>query len=287
MLKKTLLTCWYIFVIVLLIMAFAISLIRAYPSLYQNHLPTIQSKISSIIGKPVQVNKLFVDWEGLTPHVTVKDLSIYSDDSFEDRLLFVRKAYLSINIYKSILERNLAFNNLSLIGSNLELHRTIDEKIILNGIDASERLNNRKESDKDSVRISLLESSIAIKDDIRKFNYFFDKVDFEIGIESGRIRISSKFSLPKTLGDELVLVADLKNIDKGFNDIRGDFYSKGKNINLQLISDIYPNLQVGINSGYSDFEIWGEFKSFSKKSFLGNIKLRELKYSNRGHQSTV
>ena len=76
-----------------------------------------------------------------------------------------------------------------------------------------------------------------------------------------------------------MLVADLKNTDKGFDEISGELYTKGKNINLRLLSDIYPHLQVGLTSGFSDFDLWGEIKSFSKKSLSGRSLSRRASIS--------
>ena len=281
MLKKTFLTSWYFFVFTLLLTAFLLSVARGYPTLYQNYLETIQSEISTIIERPVKVEKLLVTWHGITPLITVKDISIYKDDSYESKLLFVRKAYLSINLYKSILNREVIFNNLSLLGGNLELHRTINNDLIFNGINLIERFKNKKGSYDESVKVSLLDSSVAIKDDIKKINYFFDQVDLEFRSGKGHVKITSKISLPETLGEKLVLVADLRNVDKEFDDIKGDLYAKGKSINLQLISDLYPKLQLGLFSGYSDFDIWGNLKSFSNKTFSGNFRLYDLKYKNQ------
>ncbi len=270
---------WYTIVGILVLAAIVVFIVREYPSIYQENLLIIQEKISSIIDRPVHVKSMHLEWYGYTPHITVHNLSIYSDDTRQDQLLFVKKALLSIDLYKSLINRKYAIQQLTLIGGNLEAVRTIDQKIILNGIDISERIAKRKKLNKESkIRISLLKSTIAIKDEIKNLDYFFDYVDIALNFEKDRLKVISNFLLPETLGNSFVVVADVKDLDQGLNNVNGTIYTKGQNINLELLGDFFPQLQVGIKMGNSDFEVWGNFKSALQRSFKGRLNFRDLEY---------
>lgn len=271
---------WYTVVGMLVLAAILVSIVRGYPSIYQQNLLIIQGKISSIIDRPVHVENMHLEWYGYTPHITVNNLSIYSDDAKQDQLLFVKKALLSIDLYKSLINKKFAIQHLSLIGSNLETVRTKNQRILLNGIDISERIAKRKKLDtKSKIHISLLESTIAIKDEVKNLDYFFDRVDIAISFEKDRFKVTSNFLLPETLGNSLVVVADVKDLDQGLNNVSGTLYTKGKDINLNLLDDFFPQLQVGIKTGNSDFEVWGNFKSELERSFKGKLNIRDLVYN--------
>ena len=279
MLRKLILSGRYILVITLILFAILISVVRGYPSIYQNYLPAIQENISSILGKPVQVDSMRIDWHGFTPKITAKNLTIYEDKDGYDQLLNVDQAEIFVDTYKSIITKNFVFKELTFDGGNLEVVRTVDEKILLNSIDISERLAERKNSNQSNqLKINLLNSSISIIDEIKKLDYFFDRVDIVLGFTGDRFKVSSKFKLPSTLGNSLVVTADIQDFHKGFKTIKGKFYAKGENINLELLHDFLPALQIGIKQGASDFQIWGDLNSLNKRRIVGNLDLHDLVY---------
>ena len=260
MIRKIIFGAWYLFVGALLLLALLISILRAYPSIYQNYLPEIQNNISSILGKPVRTDDLRIDWYGITPFITANNLSIYEDETEYDQLLNVDKATITLDLYKTLINKAVTFKELSFIGGNLEAVRTSDEKIILNGIDISERLAQRKKlAQEANFKINLLNSSISIVDEIKNLNYFFDRVDIIFGLSGETFKVLSKFTLPETLGDSLDISADIRDLDKGLVNIKGNLYAKGTNINLELLNDLFPKFQVGIKQGSSSFELWGKF----------------------------
>ncbi len=222
MLQKLFLGIWYLIVAALLILALVISVARGYPELYQKYLPAIQENISLILGKPVDVDSIRIDWHGITPFITAENLSIYEDESHYDQLLNVDEAVISLDLLKSLVQRNIAFKELTFIGGNLEVVRSSEEKIILNGIDISERLARKKQLDKESrFNINLLDSTIWISDETKDLNYFFDRVDIALGFSGEYFKVSSKLILPETLGKSLELVADIRDLDKGLKNIKG------------------------------------------------------------------
>lgn len=267
------------FITLILLLAIVIGTLRGFPSLYQHYLPTIQQNISSLLGKPVEIDNILIDWQGYTPLITVEKLAIYDSENKKIQLFYANSAQLSFDLYKTLLDRKFIINEIALHGSTLEAIRTLDEKILLNGIDISERVANRKKlNSKDTISITLLDSSIAITDETQQLDYFFDQVNVSLTFDKERLKVNSEFLLPNTLGDALVLIADVKDFDQGLKNVKGSLYSKGENINLALISDFFPQLQVGVKSGNSDFEVWGNFKSVEKRLFSGNLNLRNLIY---------
>ena len=279
MLRKLFLSGWYILVAVLVSLAIVISVIRGYPSIYQDYLPAIQQNISSILGKPVHVDSIRIDWHGITPQITARNLTIFEDDDRYEQLLNVDKAIISIDTYNSIVRRRISFNELTFTGGNLEAIRTTDERIILNGIDISERLAERKKlNQSNKLKVNLLNSSISIIDEVKKLDYFFDRVDVVLKFSGDHFKVSSKFILPQTLGDSFILSADIRDLDKGFKNIKGKLYSKGENINLELLNDFFPKLQVGISKGISDFQVWADFNSIKQRTFIGKLGLHDLVY---------
>ena len=277
--RRLLLAGWYVLALVLVLTAVLNSIARLPSSLYQEHLPTIQENISSLVGKPVQIREIHVNWYGYTPLIAVDGLSVYSDDTRSTRLFGAEKALISLNLLDSLLSRELVIEELQLIGSNLQAVRDKDHRIVLNGIDISERLADRKERGQaQDIRFSLLASTIAIQDEVQGYDYHFDEVDIVLRFHGEKLRISSKVRLPDTLGDSLSLGADLVDLDQGLNHIKGELYAKGENINLELLGDFFPQLRLGIQNGRSDFEVWGELVSDQDWSFEGRLAFDDLEY---------
>lgn len=277
--RRLLLTGWYVLALVLVLTAVLNSIARLPSSLYQEHLPTIQETISSLVGKPVQIREIHVNWYGYTPLIAVDGLSVYSDDTRSTRLFGAEKALISLNLLDSLLLRELVIEELQLSGSNLQAVRDKDHAIVLNGIDISERLAERKERGQaQDIRFSLLASTIAIRDEVLGYDYHFDEVDIVLRFHEEKLRVSTKVRLPDTLGDSLSLGADLEDLDKGLNHIKGELYTKGENINLELLGEFFPQLHLGVQNGRSDFEVWGELVSDQDWSFEGRLAFHDLEY---------
>ena len=275
----------YTAVLILVLTAVLNSVTRLPTSWYQAYLPAFQENISSVIGKPVHMESVHLNWYGFTPLLTVEGLAVYADDTKSTRLLAAEKALISLNLPATLMQGKPVFKELQLMGSSLVAVRDKDQRIVLNGIDFSERIASRKEGDMaQDIRFSLLASSIAIKDEILERDYHFDRVDIVLGFHEARLRVSSRISLPDTLGNSLWLGADLEGLDQGLNHARGTVYTKGENINLELLGEFFPQLELGVQSGRSDFEAWGELESRHSATFEGRLAVHDLEYQPLSHR---
>ena len=198
MLRKLYTGAWYTLATILVLLAIVISTVRGYPSIYQKYLPVIQENISSLLGKPVHVDSIRIDWRGITPQITTRNLTIFEGDDQYEQLLNVDKAIISIDSYRSIMRGKITINELTFTGGHIEAIRTADERIILNGIDISESLTGREKlNQSDKLKINLLNSSVSIIDKIKKLDYFFDRVDILLGVSGNDFKVSSRFILSK------------------------------------------------------------------------------------------
>ena len=277
--RRLLLAGWYAVALILVLTAVLNSVTRLPSSWYQEYLPAFQENISSIVGKPVRIEAIRMSWYDYTPLLSVDGLSVYSNDTKSTRLLFAEEALISLNLLGSLINKKFVIQELQLIGCNLEAVRKKDQRIVLNGIDFSERIASRKELGKVSdIRFSLLASTIAIKDEILERDYHFDRVDIVLRFHEEKLKISSRVVLPDMLGDSLLLGVNLEGLDQGLNSIKGMLYTKGENINLELLGDFFPQLQLGIHNGRSDFEVWGDLESKHTWSFQGRLAFHDIEY---------
>lgn len=276
---RLLLAGWYVLALILVLTAVVNSITRLPSSLYQEYLPAFQETISSLIDKPVHIRAIHVNWYGYTPLIAVEGLSVYSDETKSSHLLAAEKATISLDLLDSLMSGNFVIKELQLRGSDLHAVRDKDHRIVLNGIDISERIVRRKEAGTTGdIRFSLLASTIAIQDEVLGHDYHFDHVDIVLRFHEEKLRISSKVMLPDRFGDSLSLGADLEDLDQGLDNIRGELYAKGENINLEQLDDFFPQLSLVIHNGRSDFEIWGDLKSEHEWSFEGSLAFHDLEY---------
>lgn len=277
--RRLLLAGWYVLALILVLTALANSISRLPSSLYQEYLPAFQENISSLIGKPVHMRAIRVNWYGYTPLIAVEGLSVYSDETKSGHVLAAEKALVALDLPGSLVSGEFVVRELQLSGSDLQAVRDKDHRIVLNGIDISERVARRKEAGRTAdIRFSLLASTISIRDEILGHDYHFDRADIVLRFHGEKLRISSKVALPDALGDSLLLGADLEDLDRGLDHIRGELYAKGENINLELLGDFFPQLRLAIDNGRSDFEVWGDLVSEQDWSLEGRLAFQGLEY---------
>lgn len=279
--RRLLLASEYTLAGILVLAAVASSIVRLYPSLYQDYLPAIQKSISSLVGKPVRIETIHVEWHGYDPQVTVHGLSVDTDGSGQEQLLLAEKAVVSVDLFRSLIDGEIAVTELQLDGGNLEILRTDDQRIVMNGIDISERISARTGVDgAGGFRVKLVDTSIDYRDDVLDLDLRAERSNVVFDFKGGKLRLASSLHLPDAQGTSLALAADMEGLEQGLDGVRGTLYVKGDRITIGLLGRFFPKFSAGIHSGHADFEIWGDINSRDDRSFRGSLALLDLGFRN-------
>ncbi len=130
--RYTLRRCWHIVAEVIVAAAILVTALRfALPMLndYRQHLA---AELSRSIDQPVSVGHLAASWHGMGPLLILNDVHIYAGDGTTD-LVRVGDVKVGLNIWQSLFNASLVFDQLDMSGAEVTLVREIDGRIGLEG----------------------------------------------------------------------------------------------------------------------------------------------------------
>ncbi len=119
--------------VVLISAAVTFSVIRAvlpYATAYKNE---IQQEISQLIGLPVEINSIDAAIHGFSPRLKLIGVSVF-DEKNKVPLFNFREAFVELDVFASILRREIIVADVGLVGADLSIEKLSDNEWMVQGI---------------------------------------------------------------------------------------------------------------------------------------------------------
>lgn len=123
----------------------AISLQFFFPKIETYH-STIERKISNALQENVSIQHLSLEYHGLQPILTLKNINIA--DQQNNQLMFIEKMHVGVNLFKSLLLWKLEPQDLVVQGTQLNLREDANEILHINDIKSLEANLRSKKNEK-------------------------------------------------------------------------------------------------------------------------------------------
>lgn len=206
------LTRWLLYglIAVLVLLALALTLLRAAPALSPLYQDALEDSLSEIAGRPVVVAGLTLDWDGLTPTLSVADLRVAGDDA--DAGIELQNLRLQLNPSVSLREWRPVLAAVDLSSLDLLLQRTLDGRWHLLGVGVAHQrqldlawLNRLAQQ---VERIRLHDGRLRIQDLRRTDTVAVEQLslDLHLGADAPP-RLAARGRLPEAWGGEVDLLA--------------------------------------------------------------------------------
>jgi uncharacterized protein (TIGR02099 family) len=264
---------WYAFAFIVLNAAVLATVVRLALPEIGGYKDEIQSWVSEYMDYPVIINEINAEWQGWMPHLYLKNIDLYTVDN-SSLITKFDSAYLGIDLFASLNQRELVPSHLSINGLDLEFTRNIDGSISIN----NDKNNSLSANSDNNAALSewllkqkyiKLENANLIWSDKKasKEKQHFSNVQLELKTQEQRIQVEVFIPLTKKYGQSLAMKVDVTgNILTP--DWNGIVYLEAKEINPTNLLDDLPVKSIG---GSANAKLWTSWNKAKLINISGEI----------------
>ena len=263
---------------ILVVLAIFITIIRGYPNLSDIVESKIELRLGEILNADVSIESLDISRQRLFSQIVAENVEI-TDRSNVENSWALKKARLSINVYKSLLTQSLRIKEVSLEGLDLSLLRDKSGDFHVNQVFLlpKNKVNQQsKGSNYSDVHLQLLDSNIHWKDELTDTDYSFKDIDIAVDPKSKGYDVFLSGNLPEVLGKSIRANVSIEGDIKNIADAKIDFYIKTHQFRMaeiakRFVGDSGEKVPVIIDS-----ELWGQVANKTLTGLRGSVSADEI-----------
>ncbi|HFC53021.1 MAG TPA: hypothetical protein ENJ43_01145, partial [Gammaproteobacteria bacterium] len=284
LLKRLLALCWIGLVVLLLSGAVVLSAARLALPHAKEYRHEITTWLSGYLGQPVQVGSLDARMRGLQPTLLLEEVRLL-DRKGGRTLLQCRELRVGIDLWRSLLQRQVVLGVLTVVGADLSVQRDHTGRIAVEGLLLAQEGQTTAEQDPSAAGSWLFsQASLEIRDSTIYWRdqridappRRFDIARIGLYNQGQRHQLEGVVSLPSGFGESIRVVADFTSSGAVLENWNGEFYLNGLGLRLEpLLEQLGPERLAGI-SGQVDMELWGRWKEGRLADLRGESGVRDL-----------
>ncbi len=283
MVRFTLKHCWHGFAVVVIMIALLVTAGRLLVPLLDDYRQELADNLSEKIGKPLTIGGFSARWHGFGPWLLIRDIDLHNHrrtaDNDDPPLAYIDEVELGINLWESMKNGQLMFDQLHLSGMQLRLLRQADGSIHLQGLQASDSATPVARNEEiigwllSQGRIFIDNSTISWQDAAHpRRKMVFRQLRFNIRNEGDRHQINVSGALPAWLGKQLDLAIDLEGNPLSA-DWRARGYLDGKGLALPAWLGERQLASLVVSEANADLQLWAEWQGRQQQSLAANLSL--------------
>ncbi|RRQ21253.1 TIGR02099 family protein [Thiohalobacter thiocyanaticus] len=209
MLRRATRLFWYTAAALLIVAALLLSTARLVLPLLDDYHGELQQWLTQRVGHPVRIERLDLGWHGLGPELRLLDTRLY-DRSGEEVLLQLEELRIGIDLWLSWRQDQLVSARIALHGSELNLIRREDGRIVLRGREHAVPLINPLALAAAQPRIEMQDVTLGWEDRyLGQPRMVFRDIALRVRNRGDRHQLELQASPTASLGRTLEVRADL------------------------------------------------------------------------------
>ena len=213
----------------------------------------ITSYIQNTTSIEYNFEELSIKWNGLNPSLIFDNISLHNE-SKNQHYLSGKKLILKINFVNSLKKLKLIPEEINLVNSNIDLTYNRDGIYIkdFNFLKDNDTNNN----DFENVKFRVTNSNINVIDMTSSHNYELLNINMVVFKQKNELKLFTTFNHQSS--KEVIHLASNLSFDSD-NNINGQLYSKGVNINLEKPLALYQKLSITATN--LDYTFWADIEN--------------------------
>lgn len=209
MLKRVTRIFWYTGAALVIVAALLLSAARLVLPMLDDYQDELQQWLTARIGQPVTIERLDLGWHGLGPDLQLINTTLY-DEAGEHSILHLQELRIGVNLWRSWREQQLVTSRIGLYGSDLNLIRREDGRIVLRGKETITPLVNPVAVILAQPRIELRNVSFSWEDRmLGQPRVAFNELELSLRNRNARHQLHLVATPVPSLGKALEVQADL------------------------------------------------------------------------------
>ena len=232
----------------------------------------ITSYIQNTASIKYNFEELSIKWNGLNPSLIFDNISLHNATK-NQHYLSGKKLILKINFANSLIKLKLVPEEINLVSSNIDL--TYNK----NGIYIKDfnflKDNEPSNTDLENIKFRVTNSNINVNNMITSHNYELLNINMVVFKQKNEVKLFTTFNHQSS--KEVIHLASNLSFDRD-NNINGQLYSKGNNINLSKPLALYQKL--GITATNINYTFWADIENGKFVDLEANIDAFQSKITN-------
>ncbi len=268
--------------IMLIVVAVAFGLLRAFLPYATGYKTEIETAISQQIGLPVRIERIDADINWFSPRLDLLQITVYNSVN-KVPLFHFRKLLFELDTIHSLLRRELVVGDISLVGIDISIEKQMNKRWLVQGIEIED---SHSTGMMDKLMYTLLHADYSLIDsniyyrDMTKNGFALNLLDVNVNVENYRnahhLELSMK--LPENFGQHLHVIANLQGEFK--QNISGNFYIDAKAIKIKQWMKKFNQLPDYKLDGVVDTTIWGTLHNNKLTQIITRLSATELSIAN-------
>lgn len=261
----------------IILAAVMLGLSRLFLPMIGQYRAEIEQEVSLAFNRPIKLGAIEAHWEGINPHVQIKDLRLM-DQEGKQALIQINEAQYSLNILHYLRTGQLTQGNLMIAGTRLPLHRSADGRIVVEGFETPH--GKVAEWVFAQAQFGLEQSDIQWRDDQAQgqTTRTFSDVDLLFKNHGERHQINGSLALPDAPRQRLTVALDFSGEVLDYTRWTGNFYLQGAGLSLVDWLGVAPaHSGISVQQAYADFRLWGEWKNAQLQHLEGESSGRAVR----------
>ncbi len=274
----------------IILLAIGLSAARVFLPDVHSYRSYVEQQLAKVIERPVKIGDLDAFMSGVTPVIVFHDVKLMSKKN-DREILEISKIKIGFSLFRSIKEAKVIPSIYTIDGVELAITRKKDGKILVQDVDVAdiggafseqELSSNNELSEWLFNRSSLVIQNSSIvwhdKKSLTKPTHFRN-VTLKLKNNRNRHQFNGEFILlqqNKSTAKKLELALDVYGDMLDPIKWVGKFYAKGKNINANEWGFKPVIMDVMVEQGQMDFELWGEWVAGELSNISADVTAHDV-----------
>ncbi|MGI9304837.1 MAG: YhdP family protein [Gammaproteobacteria bacterium] len=261
-----------------LIIAFALLLgaIRLAAPYADHYKHFILERLSAAAEQPLSVARMQVELDGWSPRVRLDGVKVL-DDTGAESLLDVEQVYVAFDLKRSLFERRVKFEDVSIVTGDLRIVREDDGALHLYGLGGDSQTGMEQYAFADAlhdIRLNLLSSKVRFED--QRLNIDYSLRDVHIAFVSGadEHKLQVVAAVPGTIGQTLRLAANIRGALDQPAGWSGKVYARLEDVQVASVAGNALR-DTGIDRGVISLETWSDWRESAMVRLTGTFQVSE------------
>ncbi|MDH5435956.1 MAG: DUF3971 domain-containing protein, partial [Gammaproteobacteria bacterium] len=283
---KTLKTARNATAIVMVLVIVAVVILRFITIGLNEYRTEIESKLSGLTGADVKVADVSITWKSANPEIKLQDVRLIYAEKQQD-VIRLNKAYIEIDLLKSLLTRELMPSGLIVDGANIHIVRHKDRTLAIQGFGISDTTPDETESQYFSQwllahpYIGLKNCTIQWRDQYRNREFSFSNINLNLKNENEKHYLSGSVGFPEKIGRTLQFEIAIDGDVLASSDWSGSLKTKGTQLGVNVFLDELGRDYLALSDGMVSFDLQGRFENARIQSVEGELELNAIQLVNQ------
>ena len=265
-----------VFVVVIALGLGALRLMLTRLPSYQAEL---QAWVTAELGLSFSFDRLDARFGANGPEITFYEASVASAAQAEP-FLYARRAAVSLDPWKLLLEREPTVSALVIDGTRLAISRTADGAFRFEGGPAGGDIGGDLTTAIPlEVELLVRDSQVQYVDELREESWQFDGVELSLTRERDRIALEMSARPPEALGERIDLAVDGDIVQDDAVPGRWRVFGDLRNVNLTALMRLLPATTDFSVAGSGDVSVWIDWSDGRVSNGMTTVALDDVAFS--------